>query len=293
MKRVFSGGLVLVVLLAGSFFFQTQTSFAQSTAARGIGGGTLNGAIWESSSTLAVSVSDITTGSGTVEVDIGTADIVGQNRFSADGNGNAYVEVNVFGGCTSLGVRVYDGEAGNEFPIPIAPCTSVNSDTITQKYIALGGTSFFGFPVTMENPPSQKPGLYQYFNGGPIGISVIYWSSSTGTWSVHGAILQEWASLHWENSFLGFPITDETGTPDGIGRFNHFQGGSIYWTPSTGAHEVHGAIRDYWASRGWEQSCFGYPTTDEQADGSNGGRISNFQNGWIFWSPSTGILASC
>jgi uncharacterized protein with LGFP repeats len=46
------------------------------------------------------------------------------------------------------------------------------------------------------------------------------------------------------------PLTDESPTPDGIGRFNHFQGGSIYWTPGIGAHEVHGAIRDKWASMG-------------------------------------------
>ena len=44
--------------------------------------------------------------------------------------------------------------------------------------------------------------------------------------------------------FLHYPVTDETGTPDGVGRFNHFEGGSIYWTPGTGAKEVHGAIRD-------------------------------------------------
>jgi uncharacterized protein with LGFP repeats len=25
---------------------------------------------------------------------------------------------------------------------------------------------------------------------------------------------------------LGYPVTDETGTPDGHGRYNHFQGGT-------------------------------------------------------------------
>jgi uncharacterized protein with LGFP repeats len=55
--------------------------------------------------------------------------------------------------------------------------------------------------------------------------------------------------MGWERSFLGYPVTDETGTPDGIGRFNHFSNAaSIYWTPSTGAWSIHGAIRDKWAS---------------------------------------------
>ena len=63
---------------------------------------------------------------------------------------------------------------------------------------------------------------------------------------------------------MGFPVTDELGTPDGRGRFNHFEGGSIYWTPQTHAHEVHGAIRDKWASMGWERSRLGYPIGDEK-----------------------------
>jgi hypothetical protein len=80
--------------------------------------------------------------------------------------------------------------------------------------------------------------------------------------SVIGAIRDKWLSLGGEGSFLGQPLTDELTTPDGVGRFNHFQGGSIYWTPNTGAFEVHGAIRDRWAELGWERSYLGYPTSD-------------------------------
>jgi hypothetical protein len=84
------------------------------------------------------------------------------------------------------------------------------------------------------------------------------------THEVHGAILAKYQELGAEGSFLGYPTTDETGTPDGVGRFNHFQAGSIYWTPSTGAHEVHGLIRDFWAAHGWERNAaLGYPISDE------------------------------
>jgi hypothetical protein len=103
---------------------------------------------------------------------------------------------------------------------------------------------------------------------------------------VHGAIHGKWSSLGSETGFLGYPTTDESGTPDGIGRYNHFQGGSIYWTPATNAHEVHGAIWVYWASVGWERSSFGYPISDETD--AAGGRISYFQHGSIYWSPATG-----
>jgi uncharacterized protein with LGFP repeats len=97
--------------------------------------------------------------------------------------------------------------------------------------------------------------------------------------------------MGWETSFLRYPVTDESGTPDGIGRFNHFSGaGSIYWTPGTGAWSIHGAIRDKWASMGWERSCLGYPVSDEFAIW--GGRQSNLQGGYIAFSWATGVATS-
>ena len=88
--------------------------------------------------------------------------------------------------------------------------------------------------------------------------------SIANTHEVHGAILAKYRELGAESSILGYPTTDETGCPDGVGRFNHCQAGSIYWTPSTGAHEVHGLIRDFWAAHGWERNpALGYPISDE------------------------------
>ena len=51
---------------------------------------------------------------------------------------------------------------------------------------------------------------------------------------VHGDIRKKYDVLGGPGGPLGLPLTDETATPDGVGRFNHFQGGSIYWTPRTG-----------------------------------------------------------
>lgn len=105
--------------------------------------------------------------------------------------------------------------------------------------------------------------------------------------AVYGAIGAKYAALGGEGGFLGKPLTDELGTPDGIGRYNHFEGGSIYWTPQTGAFEVHGAIRDKWASLGWERSSLGYPISDEQ-NRPGGGRMSRFQKGVIYWTQQKG-----
>ncbi|GAA0597883.1 hypothetical protein GCM10009416_40140 [Craurococcus roseus] len=155
---------------------------------------------------------------------------------------------------------------------------------IGQKYAALGGESgFLGKPVTDETGTPDGVGRFNHFQGGSI-----YWTPKTGAWEVHGLIRDKWASMGWERSFLGYPVTDETKTPDGVGRFNHFQGGSIYWTPQTGAWEVHGLIREKWASLGWERSALGYPVSDEQDLPGGGGKFSQFQGGRIVWKPATG-----
>lgn len=98
---------------------------------------------------------------------------------------------------------------------------------------------------------------------------------------VGGAIGALYDKLGGAKGFLGQPQTPEMTCPDGIGRYNHFDGGSIYWTPDTDAHEVHGAIRDAWAAQGWETGPLGYPMTDEC--GCDFGAHQNFQGGALYW----------
>ena len=124
-----------------------------------------------------------------------------------------------------------------------------------------------------------------------------YWYGDCGSgYQTLGGIRDKWLSLGGCDSFLGAPVTNEEGTPDGWGRYNHFAGGSIYWTERTGAHEVHGAIRDHWAWLGWELSWYGYPITDEYAyDGSPWGMPgwvaeSEFEHGWISYAFADGSI---
>jgi hypothetical protein len=103
--------------------------------------------------------------------------------------------------------------------------------------------------------------------------------------AVVGEIGRKYDTLGGCGSMLGAPITEERGTPDGVGRYSVFERGSIYWTPQHGAHEVHGRIRDAWAAAGWEAGELGYPISDEYADGD--GRRSDFERGYIHWSAAT------
>ncbi|HLM06956.1 MAG TPA: hypothetical protein VK402_17380 [Blastococcus sp.] len=157
---------------------------------------------------------------------------------------------------------------------------------IRDRWASLGWENgHLGFPVTGEgvigNPYDWK--RYSHFQGGSI-----FYSPATGAWEVRGAIRERFASLGWEAGLLGFPVTNENGTPNGRGRYNHFQGGSVYWSPATGAQEVHGAIRATWASLGWEAGPLGFPVTSETRTPDGAGRFNHFQGGSIYWSPATG-----
>jgi uncharacterized protein with LGFP repeats len=157
---------------------------------------------------------------------------------------------------------------------------------IRAKWSSLGWErSVLGYPVMDESVTPNRIGHFNFFSS----HGAIYWTGPTGAQSIHGAILDKWGKLGWENSVLGFPATDESGTPDGVGRFNHFSlAGSIYWTPTTGASEIHGANRDRWASLGWERSALGYPVTDETITPDGVGRFNHFSlAGSIYWTPTT------
>lgn len=165
---------------------------------------------------------------------------------------------------------------------------------IRDKWLSLGGLgSFLGPAITSETPTPDGIGRYNHFRGGgPADRASIYWTPETGAHEIHGAIRDKWAALGWENGVLGYPTTDESGPPDGIGRFNHFRkgsiDGSIYWRDGKGAFEVHGAIRDKWASMGWEGSLLGYPVIDESGTPDGRGRYNHFDGGSIYWTPQTG-----
>jgi uncharacterized protein with LGFP repeats len=175
---------------------------------------------------------------------------------------------------------------------------------IGDKWKKLGGAgSLVGNPITGEEPTSDGIGKRQKFeklNG------MIYWHPKTGANCVLGLIGSRWLEKGAEN--FGYPITDETATSDGVGRFNLFrklnQNGqtsdsSIFWHPSTGAWEIFGAIRDRWSSMGWEKSILGYPTSGEMktlVDHMPPGvtlqgqsRSQNFQGGSLIWNSSTGL----
>ena len=140
-----------------------------------------------------------------------------------------------------------------------------------------------GSPLTPELTTPDGRGRYNHFQHGSI-----YWTPSTGAHEVHGMIRDTWARMGWERSVLGYPTTDETWTFARQGAYNHFERGSIFWSPATSAHEVHGDIARRYGWLGGSTSALGFPVTDELATVSRHGAVNHFQSGSMYWSPATG-----
>ncbi|WP_448641035.1 reprolysin-like metallopeptidase [Geodermatophilus sp. URMC 63] len=142
---------------------------------------------------------------------------------------------------------------------------------------------WLGYPVTGEVCGLRSGGCYQHFQNGSV-----YWSPATGAQPVNGAIRARWGQLGWENGWLGYPVTGEVCGLRSGGCYQHFQNGSVYWSPATGAQPVNGAIRARWGQLGWENGWLGYPVTGEVCGLRSGGCYQHFQNGSVYWSPGTG-----
>jgi S-formylglutathione hydrolase FrmB len=127
---------------------------------------------------------------------------------------------------------------------------------------------------------------YQEFANGTV-----YWSPDTGAHFVKGQILGTYQSLQGPDGTLGLPTTSETRTADGRGAFNHFEDGSIFWSPETGAQTVLEGFVEPWAATGWEAGPLGYPTGGVADSADRRGRVQPFQGGAVYWHNRTGGVA--
>jgi uncharacterized protein with LGFP repeats len=152
---------------------------------------------------------------------------------------------------------------------------------IFDKWAQMGGIkSAVGNPTTDELP-AARGGRYNEFDYG-----YIYWHPNLGAHAVYGEIGKKWNEQGRENG-VGYPLTSERAGANG-GRYNQFEDGKyIYWHPNTGTFLVYGDIAKKWTEMGRERSRLGYPTSDEQAVGSAGQRVSYFQGGAIYWNSGT------
>ncbi|MFB7877276.1 alpha/beta hydrolase-fold protein [Nocardia sp. NPDC056064] len=141
--------------------------------------------------------------------------------------------------------------------------------------------NWLGGCLSAEYPAAA--GVAQDFQHGRV-----FHSAATGTHAVAGRIGGTYAGVGGAASPLGLPTGDEVGLPDGRGRMQTFEGGSIYWTPETGAQVMRGAFLEEWGKQGYERGPAGYPVAAEAATPSRDGAVQAFEHGPMFYSAPTG-----
>ncbi|MFJ8741220.1 FG-GAP-like repeat-containing protein [Embleya sp. NPDC127516] len=169
----------------------------------------------------------------------------------------------------------------------ITAIPDVNADGIPDLWVGATDGNRYLYPGgrTVHGPRSNLDGdAWDYCATFP--------GAAGGTQKLCGPILDKYLALGGPGWAL--PSTSTTATPVKPGKYVHFRwpGGSIdtasiYWSPETGAHEIHGGIRGEWEARNWENSYLGFPTSDEY-DVSNG-RRSDLQGGYIRWNKANGF----
>jgi hypothetical protein len=91
-------------------------------------------------------------------------------------------------------------------------------------------------------------------------------------------------------NFTGSRLSGLESVP--AGSCIRYQKCDIYYSPSAGAHEVHGPIRDKYNLMGGALGHLGLPRTDELATSDGVGRYNELAgDASIYWSPDTGPFA--
>ncbi len=124
-------------------------------------------------------------------------------------------------------------------------------------------------------------GTRTVFQGGHV-----YRSATYGARIIRGPILATYVALGASAGALGMPTIDEGAAGVAGSRYQAFSRGRIYWSASTGARAVYGAILKKYISIGGSRSYLGLPTTSEYA--ITAGRRNRFVGGTITWYKSSG-----
>lgn len=144
------------------------------------------------------------------------------------------------------------------------------------KYMELGyEVSYLGFP-TSDTIDLGEWRCYNNFTGGAI-----YFHPLFSGQALHGPVFGKWREMGAEKSKMGYPVDDTADAPDGIGQFQRFQAGEIYWHPDTGAFEVMGRIRLKWYGLGGVNGKLGYPVSGVTTNKE--GSYQKFQHGALIW----------
>jgi len=143
-----------------------------------------------------------------------------------------------------------------------------------------GGGGVLGYPTAVQKAEPGS-GLSQQFSRGGL-----YYSPTFGIHYVRSALNTEYLRRGGVSGALGHPLGSTAVYKGGFGqRFAH---GWLYWSNATGFRTTGGVVAASYATLGGPDGVLGYPIA-AQRDEPGGGVSQEFQNGWLIWSPSSGI----
>ncbi|MCC9174388.1 zinc-dependent metalloprotease family protein [Arthrobacter sp. zg-Y179] len=183
-------------------------------------------------------------------------------------------------GLATSGGAVQQFERGTMYWSPATGSVGLKTGPAADAYRKEGAEkSFLGYPTSPET--AVAGGTIQSFQYGRIA-----WSPSTGAALLYGAVDASYKAANGPAGPLGFPTGNEGVSANGTGSVQNFQYGSMYWSPSTGARFVGGAVKTAYLADDGEKGFLRFPTTNEKA--TAGGVIQDFEGGSVLWSSRTG-----
>jgi uncharacterized protein with LGFP repeats len=183
----------------------------------------------------------------------------------------------VDGGCyqTFQHSRAYSApDAGAWFMLPNA---------IWKKWSSLGRErSTLGYPTSNPDCSYPQNGCVQSFEGGNL-VS----SDATPATSIRGTSWAKWQAVGAGAWVAGYPTAEQLCGLPKEGCSQQFQRARIYWTSTSPAASITGAMYNAWARFGRETAASGYPTADQVCGLANSGCYQQFQRGRIYDSAAT------
>ena len=160
---------------------------------------------------------------------------------------------------------------------------------IESVYVSLGGAS--GALAARQSDllaiGGNGGGFGQVYAGGSI-----YSSSSAGTYAVLGGIRSFYFTLGGSSGSLGWPVSAQVCASGGASCSQSFQGGTVYWSQSSGGRIGLPQIEELYSSLGGAGGSLGSRQSALIPIAPNGGGIGQvFAGGSIYSSPSAGTFA--
>ena len=156
-------------------------------------------------------------------------------------------------------------------------------NAIWQYWTSVGRErSALGYPTSNPDCGHELNGCIQSFQGARV-LS----SDATPATTISGPAWDKWRDLGTTAWVGGYPTAEQRCGLPNKGCYQQFQRARIYWSATSPAAFITGAMYNAWAKFGRENFAGGYPAADQVCGLAGGGCYQQFERGRIYYSAST------